>query len=266
MVQKLCSADKARGLLASDTVLMLEPIQAVLSCPIFVEDTQGNLKILGKGYHPENGGVYVITDMVIDEHVPIEKARDGLLELISEFLFLTPSDKARGLATLIAPPFRFGRLIPADFPLNTLEADVEQTGKTHFIKLIRTLYNEKPFVITGKDKLDEKLSTGMESELFESAVRGEGSVSTRSAYSKVTKTPTGHIFWLATSNKTQMSPDLAARSLIIRIKKQPDDYVWKIYPEGGHLAHTEKKRATYLSYVFAFAQSGSREANLEHRR
>jgi hypothetical protein len=264
---KLCSADKARGLLASDTVLLLDPIQVVLKCPIFVENSHG-LKILGKGYHPENGGVYVMTDMTIDENVSLEDAKKSLLEVINEFLFVTPSDKSRCLAEILAPAFRFGRLLQADFPLLLNEATSEQTGKTHLVKLVRTLYNETPYPITTGDKfLDEKLSAGMESgagmlaldnirglinsPLFESAVRGEGNVSTRQAYSKVTKSETGHIIWLATSNKAELTADLAARSLIVRLNKQPKNYKWKVYPEGDHLKHVQMKLAHFLACVFA---------------
>lgn len=266
--RKLCSADKARALLASDTISILDPIQAVLMCPIFVEDTQGGLKVLGKGYHPENGGTYVITDETIDENIGIEEATKALLELIEEFLFVTSSDRSRCLAGLLAPAFRFGQLLKADFPLQIYEASVEQTGKTHLVKLIKTLYNERPFPVTGADKLDEKLSTAMlsgagmilldnirsllNSELFESAVRGEGTVSARKAYAPVVKAPTNHIIWLATSNKAAVSPDLAARSLITRLKKQPANYTWKVYPDGSHLQHVVNNRGYFLSCIFAF--------------
>lgn len=266
--KKLCSADKSRALLASDTVGILHPIQAVLMCPIFVEDSKGTIKILGKGYHPENGGVYVMTDMVINENIDIEEAKNALLGLVDEFLFVTPSDKSRCLAELLAPAFRFGQLLQADFPLLLNEATTEQTGKTHLVKLVRTLYNETPFPITTGDKfLDEKLSAGMESgagilsldnirglinsPLFESAVRGEGTVSTRQAYSKVTKSQTKHIIWLATSNKAELTADLAARSLIIRLNKHAKDYAWKVYPEGDHLTHVTMKLSYFLACVFA---------------
>jgi hypothetical protein len=106
---KLCSADKARGLLASDTVLTLDPIQAVLMCPIFVEDTHGKLKILGKGYHPENGGIYVITDM----RAGASETNDGRHSLhdLNVYLQLHPTP-------LWAPQSRFGES-PAGAYTNT---------------------------------------------------------------------------------------------------------------------------------------------------
>jgi hypothetical protein len=89
------------------------------------------------------------------------------------------------------------------------------------------------------------------SPLFESAVRGEGTVSTRQAYSKVTKSQTKHIIWLATSNKAELTADLAARSLIIRLNKHAKDYVWKTYPEGDLLTHVTMRLNYFLACVFA---------------
>jgi hypothetical protein len=124
---------------------------------------------------------------------------------------------------LISPALRFGQLLKADFPIDVCEANENQTGKTFRVKLIKTLYDEEPYVITlasdkkGVGSFDEKLSSGLlsgsgfiildnlrgltDSQLLESSIRGEGSVPARRAYSQIIQVKTNHIIWLATSNK-----------------------------------------------------------------
>jgi hypothetical protein len=171
----------------------------------------------------KHGGTYVLSARNISSYIGIKEARNALLQLVSEFLFVTHSDKSRCLAALISPALRFGQLLKADFPIDVCEAKENQTGKTFRVKLIRTLYDEKPYVITlssykkGVGSFDDKLSSGLlsgsgfiildnlrgmsDSQLLESSIRGEGSVPARKAYSEIIQVKTNHIIWLATSNK-----------------------------------------------------------------
>ena len=271
--QKLCSLDNSKALLAANALNRMPRIQAVLRSPVFAEDEDGELAILGKGYHKANGGTYVLSDKKIRKDVGIDEARAALLGLMKEFQFVTGSDKSRCLAGLISPALRFGQLLRADFPIDVCEANENQTGKTFRVKLIRTLYDEKPYVITlssdkkGVGSFDEKLSSGLlsgsgflvldnlrgltDSQLLESSIRGEESVPARKAYSQIIQVKTNHIIWLATSNKAATTPDLASRSIITRLKKQPFGYVFQEYTEGSLLDHIASRRDYYLSCVFA---------------
>jgi hypothetical protein len=76
-------------------------------------------------------------------------------------------------------------------------------------------------------------------------------VPARRAYSQIIQVKTNHIIWLATSNKAATTPDLAARSIITRLKKQPFGYVFQEYAEGNLLDHIASERDYYLSCVFA---------------
>jgi hypothetical protein len=81
--------------------------------------------------------------------------------LLSDFDFVTASDKSRAVASFIAPALRFGRLIGADFPLDLAEADESQSGKTYRQKVACAIYGEKPYVIArrenGVGSLDESI-------------------------------------------------------------------------------------------------------------
>jgi len=273
--QKLCSQDNAKALLATEAALRyLPPIQAVVNSPVFTEDEEGRLTVLNQGYHAGNGGIYVLGSREIDTAITIRKAVKALLSVLSDFSFLSESDKSRCIAGLISPALRFGRLLDADFPLDLCEADQSQTGKSFRMKLISQVYGERPFVVVmpseskkGVGSLDESLSEALlsgqpfivlenvrgeiSSQLLESAIRGEGKVAVRRAYSRTTLIDTDHVYWMATSNRAQMTPDLANRSITTRLRKRPQGLPFKKYREGDLLKHVEARSDYYLSCIFA---------------
>src|SRR5260221_1836232 len=276
--QKLCSQDNAKALLATEAALKyLPPIQSVLNSPVFAEHEEGKLTVLNQGYHGSNGGIYVLRKRDIDTTITTRSAVKALLGILNDFSFLSESDKSRCVAGLISPALRFGRLLDADFPLDLCEADQSQTGKSFRMKVISRVYGEGPFVITlsseakkGVGSLDESLSEALLSgapfialdnlrgeisnQLLESAIRGEGKVAVRRAYSRTTQIETDHVYWLATSNRAQTTPDLANRSIITRLRKCAPDFQFKHYAEGDLLTHIEKQSDYYLSCVFTIVR------------
>jgi hypothetical protein len=272
---KICSQDNAKALLATEAALKyLPPIQAVVNSPVFAEDEAGELRVLNQGYHPLSGGIYVLGKRNIDTIIETSTAVEALLGVLGDFSFLSESDKSRCVAGLISPALRFGRLLDADFPLDLCEADQSQTGKSFRMKLISQIYGERPFVIVlpseskkGVGSLDESLSEALlsghpfivlenvrgqiASQLLESAIRGEGKVSVRRAYSRTTLIDTNHVYWMTTSNRAQMTPDLANRSIITRLRKRPENVSFEEYPEGNLLRHVETWSDYYLSCIYA---------------
>jgi hypothetical protein len=273
--QKLCSQDNAKALLATEAALKyLPPIQAVVNSPVFVEDKAGRLKVLNQGYHDCNGGIFVLRKRDIDTTIKPKKAVKALLGILSDFSFLSEWDRSRCVVGLISPALRFGRLLGVDFPLDLCEADQSQTGKSFRMKLISQVYGERPFVVVmpseskkGVGSLDESLSEALlsgrpfivlenvrgeiASQLLESAIRGEGKVAVRRAYSRTTLIDTDHVYWMATSNRAQTTPDLANRSIITRLRKRPQDAPFAVYVEGDLLRHVEARSDYYLSCIFA---------------
>jgi hypothetical protein len=273
--QKLCSLDNAKALLATEAASKHLPIiQAVVNSPVFAEDETGQLVVLNQGYHNRNGGIYVLRKREIETDIQIEEAVKSILEIVGDFSFLRESDKSRCVAGIISPAVRFGRLLDADFPLDYCEADQSQTGKTFRMNLICSVYGESPCVVVlpseskkGVGSLDELLSAALLSgapfitldnlrgeisnQLLESAIRGQGKVPVRSAYSKPTQIETDHVYWLATSNKAQTTHDLANRSIITRLRKRPWNYKFRDYAGTDLLTHVKRKSDYYLSCIFA---------------
>jgi hypothetical protein len=211
--QKLCSLDNAKALLATQAAQKyLPPIQAIVNSPVFAGDEGGKLTVLNQGYHASNGGIYVLRKRNIETSTAVKE----LLSVVEDFLFLTEPDRSRCVAGLISPALRFGHLIDADFPLDLCEADKSQTGKSFRMKVISHIYGERPFPVVlpsesrkGVGSLDESLSEALlsgapfivlenvrgqiASQLLESAIRGEGKVSVRRAYSRTTLIGTDHV-------------------------------------------------------------------------
>jgi hypothetical protein len=266
-----CSHDLADVLLHTTAARNLLPtVNIITQSPIFTE-VDGRLVPLPAGYHNVLGGVIVLRNRDI-RLIPLPEAVAALLALMDDFDFVSPSDKSRAVASFLSPAFRFGALLNADFPIDLAEANESQSGKTYRQKLVARLYGERPFVINKGDErgvgsVSEFVSEGLISgrpflmfenirrkldcQLLESALRGEGSVLCRTAYSKATQIDATQVCWMLSSNKAEVTPDLANRSIITRVRKQAEGFHFKIYPKGDVLQHVQANTEFYLSCVFS---------------
>lgn len=268
-----CPKDIAEAFLESNPAIDFLPgITLLVSCPILVE-CEGKLVVLNKGFHEENGGVYVERRVGITE-LAIKEATENILELLSDFDFTSESDKSRAVANFISPALRFGGLLEADFPLDLSEADESQAGKTYRQKLVCAIYGEVPYIIArrenGVGSLDESISCAllsgrpficfenvrgiMDSQILESALRGHGYVNARVPHRGEVQLSTKRICWQLSSNQGSTTRDLANRSVITRIRKRSAGHEYKIFPEGDLLAHVQRNCGVYLSSVFAVVQ------------
>jgi len=128
MKPKRCSEDSARALLATvEAREILPAIRTVAAAPVIVPDG-GSVKILGPGYHVENGGTLVVGGETPDE-IPADEAAKLLLSTLDEFIFQCPGDKARAFAALLTPALKMGGFIRGFIPVDVREADQPQTGK-----------------------------------------------------------------------------------------------------------------------------------------
>jgi Bifunctional DNA primase/polymerase, N-terminal len=269
-----CPKDIAEAFLETDAVIECLPgIRLLVSCPILtIQD--GNLKVLNKGYHDVDGGICVERRLIITE-VNLEEARQALLNLLVDFDFTTRSDQTRAVASFVAPALRFGQLLHADFPLDLAEADQSQSGKTYRQKLVCEIYGEQPYIVArrenGVGSLDESICGAllsgrpficlentrglMDSQLLESAIRGHGHVNVRVPHKGEVQLSTERICWQLSSNRAATTADLANRSIITRIRKRPNGYKYKEWPEGSLLTHVKRNQAHYLSCVFSIVRA-----------
>ncbi len=260
-----CSMDTANVLLGASGRKLLPHIALMHNCPILTEHG-----ILTKGYHSACGG-RLITSSIYPEIMTLEEACEVLLELVSEFNFLHPSDKSRAMAAIISPALKFGELLKKHFPLFLVEADESTAGKGFLLELIQAIYRELVCLVTqakggvgGFDEsLAQKLINGrpflqidnvrgiIDSSYLEAILTvlyGE-TVAARVPYKpEIEVRPDRFIFQL-TSNGFVSTRDLANRSCIIRIKKR-HGFAFKRYPEGDISDHVLANQAVYLGAVY----------------
>jgi len=56
---------------------------------------------------------------------------------------------------------------------------------------------------------------------------------------------------MLTSNRAELTRDLANRASIVRIRKHPDDFKFRRFPEGDLLDHVQANQERYLAAVFS---------------
>ena len=243
----------------------LPPIRQLANCPILTASGE----VLAKGYHDHAGGTYISQGREPD-HVPLEVAKNALMELLVGFAFVTESDRSRALASLISPALKMGGHIVDDFPVDVAEANLSQSGKTYRLKLVPRLYAELPSAVTsakgGVGSVDELIAGALikgrpfiildnfrgrlDSTILEEAIRGVGWLTCR-AFKSCAEVDTSPFIWQISTNGAEFTRDLANRAIITRIRKHADGHVFKTFPTGDLLSHVEANQTFYLGAIFS---------------
>src|SRR5258708_8950025 len=95
----------------------------------------------------------------------------------------------------------------------------------------------------------------MGSQIMGRGIRGQGHVNVRVPYKGEVQLSTERVCWQLSSNKAATTRDLAHRSVVTRIRKQPDDYRYSVFSEGDLLTHVHRNSGYYLSSVFAVVRA-----------
>ena len=102
-----CSADTALALLKTEAAITTLPtIRIVIQSPVFRE-VNGEIQVLGKGFHNVEGGIFVLQNRKIED-IPVSEAKDSLLELLKDFDFVSRvrSQPRRSKFHLASPALR----------------------------------------------------------------------------------------------------------------------------------------------------------------
>ena len=250
----------------------LPHVRQLVACPILTKEGT----VIGNGYHAHAGGTY-ITGGELPRTLPVGFAVMAILGLLDDFNFITPADKSRAVASILSPALKMGDWIDDDFPMDVAEADQSQSGKTYRQKVVCRIYNEVPSAITaprgGVGSLDETISAALikghpfvildnfrgrlDSTILEQAIRGLPRVTCR-ALRISAEVNTKPFNWQLSTNGAEFTRDIANRSIITRIRKQPREYQFKEYGEGSLEAHVAALQPFYLGAVFSIIQEWSR--------
>ena len=266
----ICPEETARALLESLPARHRLPnVSALSACPVLANIVD-EVRALGPGWHALGGGIFV-TGGELPPRVPLDESVERLTSLLMDFDFASPSDRSRALASLVAPALRFGSWLANPLPVDIGEADTSQSGKTYRQKVVAAIYRERCNVVVQRaggvggfdESLSQKLIDGrpfilldnlrgrLDSPFFEAILTAPGSMPARVPHrGEVEVDPRGFVFQI-TSNGVETTRDLANRSSIVRIRKQPRGYVFKTYPEGDLHAHVVANQSFYLGCVFS---------------
>lgn len=272
--QIIFPTSSARTILQNDVAAEhLPSIHQLANCPIL---TNFGI-VISRGYHALAGGTYISCGAE-PPTVPLDVSKNALLGLLRDFNFVSESDLSRAVASLISPALKMGGHIDDDFPLDVAEADQSQSGKTYRQKMIARIYAETPSAITasrgGVGSTDESIATSLvtgrpfitldnfrgrlDSPLLEAAIRGHGLVCCRVPFHKAVEVDTRPFIWQLSTNGAELTRDIANRSIITRIRKQPDGYQFQIYESGDLLAHVSANQSFYLGAVFSIIREWMR--------
>ena len=266
----ICSEQIAKLILNAEVFIDAFPkIRVVSPVPLLAEGDGDLVQVTG---YDERSGI-LAPRWAIDE-VPLDKAIDLLRELLRDFRFATPYDGSRASAAIITPALVLGGLLPGRAPIDLGEADQSQAGKGYRNKITAAPYGQ-----TVKTIAQRRSSVGGIEESFSAAliaganficldnIRGkidspaiesfltEDSYVARMPYSANVEIDPRRTVLMMTSNRAELTPDLANRSSCVLIVKQPPGYVFQKYPDGDILAHVRANQPLYLGAVFALIRA-----------
>jgi hypothetical protein len=276
-----CSAKEAKALLNCTDEAMEHslPLRLLAANPVIIEQN-GKPVTLQQGYHPDEGGIYVVNDLKVPI-LTVAKAKELLLDLFADYVWVSPSDASRAMAQLLSPALKIGNLLgDVDFPLDVGLADQSQGGKTHRMRFTAQVYGEKAYVLTKMEEggvgstseiigaalisgklfiLIDNVRGGFSSEILESTLRGTGSVTVRIPYRPPIQVLTRRSCWQLTSNAASFTPDLANRSIVTNHKKpaklQAGEKRKSKAGWGDEVyQHIQQNQAHYLGAVHAIIQ------------
>ena len=211
-------------------------------------------------------------------------ARDRLLGLLSDYQFVTAADQARALASLLQPALVMGGHVERG-PAMLVVADQPSTGKGTLVAQRCAIYGATARAITMRERggvgsLDEDLSVqivdgalfvnidnargAIRSQVFESALT-EPCVTLRVPLRTPVSVDPRKINFSITSNGVTLTPDLALRCSIVRLRKQSPGYR---FTTARPVATAVAERCQLLGAIFAilgdWVRQGSPRAETDY--
>jgi hypothetical protein len=271
MVPAVCPENIAKLIAASGAFReAMRLIRVLTRCPVLIERAGRLVQI--SGYDRESG---ILAAGEMAETMDLAEARRLLGEMLAGFRFATPGDRARALAALITPAFIFSGLVKnLRAPVDLGEANASQTGKGYRNKLTAALYSQTVKTVTqqraGVGSMEESFNMALirganfiaidnvrgkiDSPSFESFLT-EDTYLARAPFREPVEIDPRRVIIMLTSNKANLTPDLANRAACVRLMRQPEGHVFANYPEGDILEHVRAHHARYLGAVFAIVRA-----------
>jgi hypothetical protein len=226
---------------------LLPTVNIITSAPVLWERNAG-VAASKKGYNPDVMGGAFVTGGDSTRPDTVAEAVDVILEMFEEFHFVEENDRTRKIAMLLTPAMVQAGLVGGHVPMDFSEANQSQSGKTLLHQLVTAVYNDSPSVVAqrngGVGSFDESLGDALlkgrqfikfdnlrgrlDSQILESIMTADyrDSVTAR-ALRKSGEVVAGLYIFQASTNGLLATPDIMNRSIVTRIRKRPDNYVFK---------------------------------------
>jgi hypothetical protein len=250
----------------------IPPLKIIAKCPVIIQRPNGDIKIINS--YDRESGIFAIGEKPKD--MSVDEAVDILLSSIEEFLFNSPADKSRALASIITPALIMGGIVKFRSPIDFVEADDSQAGKGFKTRITAAYYNEIPYPINqqrgGVGSMEESFNQALiearifinfdnlkpeKDSVFDSqklcSFMTEDTYFARMLHRGMYIDPMKHIIQM-TTNGCSLSKDLMNRCSPIAIQKR-HGYSYKSYPEGSILDHIRKKQSRFLGAVFTIIKA-----------
>lgn len=224
----------------------LPQLEKVITAPMFGADAS---LIHSPGYHSEHAVYYAEEGSVLVQDVPdrptheeVEGAISLLVkELLADFPFETPADRAMAVGSLVLPFVR--RMITGPTPLHLVEATSPGTGKSLYCSLVSIAVTGQPVQVRSLPSNDEEVRKRITAELatspqivlldnlpqhsrFDSAALSAAvtSVWWTDRLLGMTKMVLfrNDALWFVTANNPMLSMEIARRSVRIRMNSDQD--------------------------------------------
>lgn len=265
-VPTVCKESEARVIAAAaQFVDRIRPLQVISPTPVLIANEDGLRTIMG---YDRASGIFAGGDLLGRGN--LDFARAGLDVLLHDFDFATAGDKARAAAFLITPALVLGGLLGGRAPMLVAEADQSQAGKGYLFKVLSAIYGTRAHVIAqrkgGVGGLEESIGSALlrgspfvmldnwrgrlDCPALESALT-EMTFECRAPYQPSASVDPSRTVFLLTSNGAELTRDMANRSLMVSIRKQPEGYEFVAHDEGDLIDHVSAERTMYLTAIFA---------------
>lgn len=248
----------------------LRELDFLSDVPIFDPDSAE----LIYGYN-DNRRCLVTGDSEGYELLPISEAKEIILDLFSDFKFVSQADLSRAVGCLIMPAMCHAGMLNGDSrPLTYVDADGQGAGKGTLMKFLVYPYSDKtPFVAQDDSSIgsiDEKIGLTIRdghnqivldnlkptrrmkefSSPFVESMLTTDRIIFRSAGDRGCNLDLKHTTLYITTNGMPLSKDLAERAFFISIRKQDYGYKHKHY-NGGLDNYLIENRPRIMSAIYS---------------
>lgn len=256
---------------------LIRPIKVLAKVPALVWD--GTEARVVSGYDRR---LEIHAEGTIAELPTVPEAAAQVQELLQDFQFSTPFDKARAVAFLLAPCLARSGILGGGgrVPFFFVTKDQRAAGAGFLAKVVAAVYGMKPKAVSLLKSNPERCKEGISKALcggnaliyldnvtkndlrdlsFLESLLTEPIFEARAPYIQAELDVTAEVF-AGTSNGAVLSDDLASRTCLIRICKRPDSYSFRTWEEGGLIDHIVAARPQILAAVYSlvieYAQKG----------